>query len=89
MNQPNASILLHVQRTTVEDAFIAVPVSADLLNAQPDGTGRIDGERLLQAAMALAQDPRVSWRTESSETAPHPVQQPLPDDRKSFNPLFG
>ena len=46
MNQPNASILLHVQRTTVEDAFIAVPVSADLLNAQPDGTGRIDGERL-------------------------------------------
>jgi len=54
----------------------------------PTAQAALTVNALLQAAMALAQDPRVSWRTESSETAPHPVQRPLPDDRKSFNPLF-
>ncbi|HEV2949388.1 MAG TPA: hypothetical protein VGX70_18580 [Gemmataceae bacterium] len=36
---PTYSVSIRLQRTTTEVAFVSVPVTADLMIEQPDGTG--------------------------------------------------
>ena len=76
---PTYSVSFRLQRTTTEFAFVSVPVTADLIVQQPDGTGRIDATKMVQCAIELGQVPDVVWHPETQEIQPHPIQIPPPD----------
>ncbi len=90
------SIAIRVRRVTYEDAYVAVPVTDKLMQKKPDGTlqlapdgtAHIDPDVLVAEAIRISQDQRVEWKIESSKTEPHPTQQPLPKDRKSFDAII-
>ncbi len=75
---PTYSVSFRLQRTTTEVAFVSVPVTADLMIEQPDGTARIDVARMVQRAIELGQAPGVAWQPESRQVQPHPIQTPPP-----------
>ena len=75
---PTYSVSFRLQRTTTEVAFVSVPVTADLMIEQPDGTGRIDVAKMVQRAVALGQAPGVAWQPEGQQVQPHPIQTPPP-----------
>lgn len=79
------SIQARVRRVTIEDAFVAVPVTEAVLKEQPDGSFRLDGEAVFRQATRIAADPRVPWQAESIELVPHPTQSPRPEDRELFD----
>jgi hypothetical protein len=82
------SILLHVRRVTVEDAYVNVPVSGAIMKREPDPDGmyRIDPDALMREGIKLAANPRVEWRGEGEPTVePHPTQHPLPEGRVAFD----
>jgi hypothetical protein len=72
------SVSFRLQRTTTESAFVNVPILADLMIEQPDGTGRIDVEKMVARALEMGQAADVSWQRESKQVQPHPVQMPPP-----------
>ena len=81
MDEPDAptySVSLRLQRITTEFAFVSVPVSADLMIEQPDGTGRIDVAKMVQRAIEMGQAEGVAWRPEEQQVQPHPIQIPPP-----------
>jgi hypothetical protein len=63
---------------TMEFAFVKVPVTADIVIRQPDGTGRIDGARMVQRAIELASASDLIWQIEDQQVEPHPIQTPPP-----------
>jgi hypothetical protein len=73
---PTYSVAFRLQRTTTEVAFVSVPVTADLIIEQPDGTGRIDVAKMVQRATEMGQAPGVAWQPESQQVQPHPTQTP-------------
>jgi hypothetical protein len=81
------SILARVRRVTSEDAYISVPVTERILTPRDDGTMGIDTDQFWAEAVRLSADQRVTWATESTDVTTHPIQQPLPEDRRAFDPL--
>jgi hypothetical protein len=79
------SIMLRVRRVTVEDAYVAVPVTDSILIPDGEGTARINFDAFVAEAIRIGDDPRVEWQVESTTTESHPVQRPLPDGRRSFD----
>jgi hypothetical protein len=75
---PTYSVSFRLQRTTSEFTFVNVPVTADLIIQQPDGTGRIDVSRMVQRAIELGEASSVTWRVEEQAIRPHPIQTPPP-----------
>jgi hypothetical protein len=75
---PTYSVSFRLQRTTTEVAFVSVPVTADLIIEQPDGTGRIDVAKMVRRAIEMRQAPSVAWKPESQQVPPHPIQTPPP-----------
>lgn len=75
---PTYSVSFRLQRTTTEYAFVSVPVSADLMIEQPDGSGRIDVAKMVQRAIEMGQAQCVSWHLEEQQVQPHPIQAPPP-----------
>jgi hypothetical protein len=75
---PTYSVSFRLQRTTTEVAFVSVPVTADLMIDQPDGTGRIDVARMVQRAIEMGQAPGIVWQPENQQVQPHPIQMPPP-----------
>ncbi len=69
------SVSFRLQRVTVEYAYVSVPVTADIVAEQEDGTGRIDPTRLVQQAIKLGSLSDVRWHQESVEISPHPIQK--------------
>jgi hypothetical protein len=84
------SILFHLRRTVCEEAYVSVPVTDAVMKKEPeaDGTYRLDFEALVAAAVRISAHPKVEWRTESAATEMHPVQQPLPEDRRTYDPFL-
>lgn len=79
------SVQARVRRVTIEDAFLAVPVTEAVLNEQPDGSFRLNGEAVFREATRIAADLRVPWQAEFIEIVPHPTQCPRPEDRELFD----
>jgi hypothetical protein len=75
---PTYSISFRLRRTTTEVAFVSVPVTEDLMIAQPDGTGRIDVGKMVQRAIEIGEAPGVEWHAEDQRVEPHPIQTPPP-----------
>ncbi|MEO8589904.1 MAG: hypothetical protein ABI432_11075 [Flavobacteriales bacterium] len=82
------SIALRVRRVTYEDAYIAVPVTDQIVKKAEDGSFRIDGEAAYAEGIRISQDDRVEWQVESTNTEVHPIQQPAPEGRKKLDPLY-
>ena len=82
------SVLVHLQRTVVLDAYVSVPVTEELLRQEADGSHRLNTDKLFAAARELGNDRRVDWQVESSDTQVHGIQKPLPEDRVTFNPFL-
>ena len=83
---PSMSIALRLRRVTIEDAYVAVPVTEALVRYDADGNGRLDGEAIMADGVRIGADPRVEWAVESATIEPHPVQQAAPDDRFALDP---
>jgi hypothetical protein len=45
---------------------------------QADGTGRIDGARMVQQVIELGSAAGVPWQLEEQQVQPHPIQTPPP-----------
>jgi hypothetical protein len=75
---PTYSVSFRLQRTTDEFAFVSVPVTADLMIVQPDGTGRIDVTKMVQRAVEMGHAANVAWQVENRSVHPHPIQTPPP-----------
>jgi hypothetical protein len=83
------SILLHLRRTVYEDAYVSVPLTGAVMRLDPtDGSQRIDFDLLVAEAKRISENPQVEWRAESTAVEPHPVQQPLPEDRRTYDPFL-
>jgi hypothetical protein len=76
MAEPTHSILIRVQRVTTEYAFVRVPVTSEIIVAQPDGTGRIDPEKMVRGAIQMAEATDIAWHREDQRIQPHPIQKP-------------
>lgn len=72
-------IQLRLQRTTMEHCFVSVPVASDVLDEQPDGTGRINSNKLVALAIQMAHLPGVRWLPEEVTIHRHPIQRPKGD----------
>lgn len=83
------SVQLRVKRTTIEDAYISVPVTQDIMKPQPDDKGNysIDFDAFVKKGVELAANSQVDWKVEQVSTVAHDVQQPLPESRTAFDPL--
>jgi hypothetical protein len=87
-NPKTHSIMLRLRRVTVEDAYVAVPVTGSILIPDEEGTLRVNPDAFVTEAIRISGDPRVEWEVESTTTEPHPVQRPLPDGRRSFDAYY-
>jgi len=76
---PPYSILVRVQRTTTEEAYVSVPVDEAIMQPEPtaDGTLRVDVHKLWAEAVRLAGE-YDQWVVEDLHIAPHPTQQAPP-----------
>jgi hypothetical protein len=81
---PTYSVSFRLQRKTTEFAFVSVPVTADLMVEQPDGTGRIDVAKMVQRAVDMAQALGVAWQIEDQTVQPHSIQTPPPGLEQSY-----
>jgi hypothetical protein len=79
MKQKIYGISIRVQRTTVEECFVAVPVNMDLMQQPPGPNGEygIDTDKMWAKAVELAES-SGDWAVESQEVKPHPIQKAKP-----------
>lgn len=82
------SIALRVQRTTVEYAYLRIPITEAVVEEQPDGSGRINAEKLVAEGQRMAQSPEMIWYPESQTIEPHPWQQAPSENEQYSNTPF-
>ncbi|MGW0908669.1 hypothetical protein [Streptomyces sp. NPDC002853] len=73
------SISVRLQRTTVEEAYVSVPVTDALMQEEraEDGSYRLDTQKFVAAAIELQGG--ADWAPEDQQVALHPIQQ-APDN---------
>ncbi|MEV0522003.1 hypothetical protein AB0I66_01155 [Streptomyces sp. NPDC050439] len=69
------SISVRLQRTTVEEAYVSVPVTDAVMQQEPaeNGSSRLDKEKFVAAAIELGGE--AEWLPEQQQVALHPIQQ--------------
>lgn len=80
------SISVRIRQVVVRDAYISVPISDELMVSHPDGSFRLDGERVFSKAIELSSSPSEFWTVESESVEVHPIQQPEPPGRRALDP---
>ena len=78
-------ISLRFRRTTQEDAYLSVPVCDEIMEQSPDGSWHINPDAMVALGIRLSAGEGVEWAVEETTTAMHPVQQPPPAGRISFD----
>ncbi|MEQ1873849.1 MAG: hypothetical protein ABL953_08990 [Ilumatobacteraceae bacterium] len=75
MSEPTHSISVRLQRTIVEEGYVSVPVTEDLLQPEADAEGQrfLDGEKVFAAAVLI--EPSNGWLPEGSQVGIHPIQK--------------
>jgi mevalonate pyrophosphate decarboxylase len=76
------SVSFRMQRTTTETAVVSVPVTDDLMIRQPDGSGRLNVEKMMQRALDMARQSGVEWQAETQQVQMHPIQIAPPHGAK-------
>ena len=87
-DQKTYSIAIRLRRVTYEDAYLSVPLNNTITKENEDGSHGIDFEKFVAEAIKLSTDSKVEWKVETVHLEPHPIQNPLPEDRKTFDPLI-
>lgn len=91
-DQPRTySISVRVRRTTLEYAYVLVPVDNQIMRTDDaglplrdeNGSARIDGEKFAAQAVTLAGSSIVEWYPESSHIEPHPLQKPREENEQA------
>ena len=76
------SVSWRLRRTTVEYAYVTVPVAGNIVRPDAQGVNRIDSEAMGRRAVDLGQSPEVVWYREAERIDLHPEQKaPEPDER--------
>ena len=70
------SISVRLRRTIHHSLHVSVPVTPDVMARQPDGSSRIDTDKLFAQAVALGQAERDGWTVEDEVVELHPLQTP-------------
>jgi hypothetical protein len=81
----NLHVPFRLQRTTVESAFVSIQATEDSWITEPDGSGRLNVEKLVERALEMGRQGAVSWEVESQNVQLHPVQMPPPWSQKDKN----
>jgi hypothetical protein len=79
------SVSVRLHRVTTETTHVSVPLSAELLQPNPDGSGTktIDTEKLREAAINLGKIPSTVWSVEGEVLITlHPLQTSVRDARR-------
>jgi hypothetical protein len=74
------SVSVRLRRTTIEEAFVSVPITTDMWKA-PDDQGRVslDGEKVMAEALNIGSDPETVWTLEEQpKIEHHPIQKAPP-----------
>jgi hypothetical protein len=74
------AISFKLQRTTLESTYVSVPVTQDVVIVQPDGSVKLDVDKLVTYAIEMGSKPECGWEVESSDVQLHPIQMPQPGD---------
>lgn len=82
---PVHCIALRLRKTTHADAYLNVPVTDALLKKVEDGSLKLDFDAFVVEGVRLSRNPAVEWKIEESDTVIHPIQQPVPEGRTSFD----
>lgn len=82
------SIPVRLRRTTVEEAYILVPVTKDLLSeAAPRERRRLDGKKVFERAKELSASRLVHWYIEEQATQTHPLQKARQPEQAAYSPI--
>ena len=82
----SVSLALRLQRTTIEDAYISVPLTDDLFEKKEDNSRGLNFDAFVAKGIELGNLPGVEWKAESSVSKMHGIQMAPPEARKSYNP---
>lgn len=82
------SVALRLRRVTYEDAYVAVPVTDEIIKPDADGVGRIDFEAFVAEALRIGERAEIDWQVEEVVNEAHPLQQPMPEGRRSFDAFY-
>jgi hypothetical protein len=76
---PGYSISVRLRRTVHEEAFVSVPVTAEVMRPEPDEDGRyrLDTEKLFAEAVRMGIE-GGDWQVEATEVEVHPIQMAPP-----------
>ncbi len=78
------SICIRLRRTVIEDAFVRVPLTDDIMEPIPEAEGQshVDPEKVMRAAVRLGSDFSTQWIAEDQPLVePHPIQKAPPAER--------
>lgn len=82
MSEPKSySIILRLRRITIEEAFVSVPVTEELLRQELDERGyrHLDVDKMTKMALSLGRQPETRSMLESEPIVePHPIQTAPP-----------
>jgi hypothetical protein len=84
MERKTYSIIVRFQRTVMEEAFVGVPLNAEVVDPTPDESGQrhVDGKKVMEVAVRMGADPNTRWAVEGEPTIePHPIESPPPHTR--------
>jgi hypothetical protein len=87
-NRNSYSVQFRLQRVTSEYCYINVPVTHDLMIPQPDGSAKLDVNRLVARAAELSNASGVTWYPEEKTVGPHPIQKPMEPGEERFQGHF-
>ena len=74
--QKTFSISVRLRRTIFEEACVSVPVDRNVVSPDSDGELRLDGDKVMKAAIRLGADPSIHWSRDGEPNIdPHPIQK--------------
>ncbi len=86
MDEPSSraiySVSWRLMRTTVEYAYVSVPVADEMVRPDEQGVNRIDVKAMSNRAIELGDRPEVVWYREEQKIEMHPLQKP-PDENET------
>jgi hypothetical protein len=80
------SVSWRLRRTTLEYAYVSVPLTGDMVRPDAQGVNRIDAEAMGRRAVDLGQSPEVVWYREAERIDLHPEQKAPEPDERSHHP---
>ncbi len=88
MDKPTGQAIFSVgwrlMRTTVEYAYVSVPVADEMVKPDEQGVNRIDVKAMSNRAIELGHQHEVVWYREEQKIEIHPLQQKPGENETRF-----